>query len=396
VGDRVKKLAHRLLPDTELYRRSLGAFPTVVRESLDALSGKASPCLPPAVGGGAGGTADDGTAWEGDDFDPIDGQWYFDKPSAERLVSFLPAGTRSVLALGVPTIGRSAAQVVDEVQVLDRSNVLARKSLGLGETTGSTGPEVVEWDLDEKPYLDAARVDVVVMDPPWYPEHYRAWLHTAVEACRADGLIAVVLPQLLTNRRSVIDRRELLQILKSVGHVSVRPDLLSYVTPSFERAVLHQDGIGFLGRWRRADLAVVRLRTKRLPYEFEPVDDIKWTYRMISGRIVRTWGEPPQHDGMPVVRRVDAAAGYRLGSVSRFYLRASGINLLTSQGGAAVVSRWGRLPLILDRLRDGCIPAVAVKTTLPDAPPCDQRELTTALEEILRPYGSVTAVTSGM
>lgn len=389
VKNRVTKLAHRLLPDNELYKRSLGAFPTIVRESLDALPGRAvSPGVPagPPI---AARMPEDGTAWAADEFDPVEAQWYFDMPSVQRLLSSVSG--RSMLGLGVPSLGRQAASVMDEVRILDRSKVLERTSLGLAEAARAGGLEVVEWDLDAKPYLDAPEADVVVMDPPWYLEHYRAWLHTAVGACRIDGTIAVVLPQILTNRCSVVDRRQLLQILRSIGQVSLKPTMLSYVTPSFERAVLDTKGIGHLGRWRQADLALVRLRNKRLPYDFEPVHDIEWKYREVGGRIVRSWDESGGTHGMPVIQPADAAIGYRLSSVSRFYLRASGINLITSQGGAAVVTRWGRLPLILDLLGDGYCPQVAVKTALPEAEERDRLELVATLELILFRYGSIDA-----
>jgi hypothetical protein len=387
VKNRVTKLAHRLLTDAELYRRSLGAFPTIVRESLNALPWRVPPSDEEADSDISAGTFDDGTMWADDEFDPVNAQWYFDMPSVQRLLSVLLPSGQSMVALGVPTLGRPAARVMSDVRVLDRSNILKRHSLGLAEAAEVGGLEVVEWDLDAKPYLDAPEADVVIMDPPWYLEHYRAWLHTAVEACRIDGTIGVVLPQVLTNRRSVVDRRELLQILKSIGHVSLKPALLSYVTPSFERAVLDTKGIGPLGRWRQADLALVRLHNKRLPYDFEPAHDIEWNYREVCGRIVRSWGESAREHGMPVIEPADPAVGYQLSSVSRFYIRASGINLITSRGGAAVVSRWGRLPLILDLLRDGYCLQAAVKTALPNADAYDQQQLVTTLEIILRPYG---------
>ena len=391
VVNRVIKLAHRLLPEAELYRRSFGVFPTIVRESLDILPESISYAARAANAGSSAETLDDGTAWADEESDPVDAQWYFDMPSVQRLLSTLPASARSVLALGVPSLCGAAARIMDEVRVLDRSKVLERRSLGLTGAAEDGTLKVAEWDLDAKPYLDATGMDVIVMDPPWYLEHYRAWLHTAVEACRIGGTICVVLPQILTNRRSVVDRRELLQILRSIGPVSLKPDLLSYVTPSFERAVLDAKGIGHLGRWRRADLALVRVRRKRLPYEFEPVPDNEWEYREISGRIVRSLWERAGEQGMPVIEPADAGAGYRLSSVSRFYLRSSGINLITSRGGAAVVSHWGRLPMILDLLRNGQPPPVAVRTALPAAAARDQDELAATLELILHPYGSASA-----
>jgi hypothetical protein len=390
VKNRVAKLAYRLT-DAELYKRSLGAFPTIVRETLNALPWRAPSSPEKAHSEVPACTPDDGTKWADDEFDPVNAQWYFDMPSVQRLLSVLLPSGHSMLALGVPTLGGSAAKVMSDVRVIDWSDILQRESLGLTEAAEAGGLEVVKWDLDAKPYLDAPEADVVVMDPPWYLEHYRAWLHTAVEACKMDGTIAVVLPQVLTNRCSVVDRRELLQILKSIGHVSLKPGLLSYVTPSFERAVLDTNGIGHLGRWRQADLALVRLHNKRLPYDFEPAHDIEWNCREMCGRIVRSWRESAGEREMPMIEPADPAFGYRLSSVSRFYIRASGINLITSRGGAAVVSRWGCLPRILDLLRDGYSPQVAVKIALPDADAYDQQQLVATLELILSPYGWVNA-----
>jgi hypothetical protein len=396
VVNRVAKLARRLLPDAELYRRSLGAFPTIVRESLNSLSPGTCHSAGLACVDAWEGPTDDGTAWAEDESDPIEAQWYFDMPSVKRLLAVLPTGARSLVALGVPSIGASAAQEMDRVRVVDRSKILERQCLGLAAAATTGGLEVVEWDLDAGPHLYAPEADVVVMDPPWYLEHYKAWLHTAVDACRIDGTIGVVLPQVLTNRCSVADRRELLSILRSIGHVSLKPSLLSYVTPSFERAVLDTKGMAHLDRWRQADMALVRLRSKRLPYPFRSICDLEWQRREICGRIVRSWDESVGGDGMPVIEPADDAAGYRLTSVSRFYLQTSGINLITSRGGAAVVSRWGRLPQILDYLGEGYSPDVAVKAALPRADTQDQQVLAATLELILRPHASVGAAVREM
>jgi hypothetical protein len=383
VAELVTKLAHRSLPGAELYRRSLGAFPTIVKESLAALPGMPGALAEQTCPPDTGRIIYEPAAWEDDDLDPVDGQWYFDQPTVDRLLALLPTGTRSVLAMGIPTIAGPAARSVDEVTLLDRSRGLRGKSLGLETAERQWGLNVADWDLGEKPYLDAAGTDVVLMDPPWYLEHYRAWLHTAIEASKMGGLIGVVVPQPLTNRRSFADQGELLGLLSSVGQVSIRENVLSYVTPSFERPVLNLSGIGYLDRWRRADLALVRVRKKRLPYEFEPVPDIEWKHREIGGRIVRSWGESVSDDSVPVIRTAHSAAGYRLGSVSRYYLRSSDINLVTSRGRAAAVSRWGRLPVILDLLQKGRPLALAVETALPNVAAAEQQALVKVMNTIL-------------
>ena len=382
VAKLVTKLAHRSLPGVKLYSRSLGAFPTLVKESLAALPGMPAALAEPACTADNRRSPYEPAAWEDDDLDPVDGQWYFDQPTVDRLLIHLKS-SRSVLAMGMPTIAGPAARSVDEVTLLDRSRGLRGKSLSLETADRQWGLNVVDWDLGEKPYMDAAGTDVVLMDPPWYLDHYRAWLHTAIEACKIGGLIGVVVPQLLTNRRSFADRDELLGLLSSVGKVSIWPNVLSYVTPSFERPVLDLSGIGYLDRWRRADLALVRVRKKRLPYEFEPIHDIEWKHREIGGRIVRSWGESVPDDGVPVIGPAHETAGYRLGSVSRYYLRSSDINLVTSRGRAAVVSRWGRLPVILDLLQEGRPLAIAVETALPNVAAAERQALVKAMNTVL-------------
>lgn len=60
----------------------------------------------------------------------------------------------------------AAARIMGEVRVLDRSTVLEWWSPGLAGAAEDGALEVVAWDLDAKPYLDAIGMDVIVMIHP--------------------------------------------------------------------------------------------------------------------------------------------------------------------------------------------------------------------------------------
>ena len=366
------------VPEEQVYPMSLGAFPTVVKDTLGTLdrSGRVAcrsagePLPNPA----------DIAPWEYDELDPVNAKWYFDVPSVREIMSHFPPGKRdSLVALGAPTVAAMAAETVPQVTLIDISPRFFR-----GETPkwlDTDKVERIQFDLDEKVY-SGIQADVVVMDPPWYIENYRAWLKSAAALCREGGLIAMPLPQLLTNRRSLPEREEIMALLRFIGHVTVKDDALTYVTPSFEASVLKSSGLGFLTRWRRADLALVTVRERRLPYEFRRFGGSDWNYREIYGQVVRTWGEKQPRGVLPFIEEADASPDYRLTAVGRNYISSSNANLITSRGRAATVHTWGALPRILDLAEDGVPLEIAVSRALPRESAPERERLVATLRTI--------------
>lgn len=351
VAELVATLAATWLPDNELYGMSLGAFPTVVKEALAELA-LGAPSLVQQWPGGQP-PAPEPAPWEDEELDPVDAQWYFDLASVERIASCIPLDVKSVVALGTPTVAAAVASERPrcEVTLVDISPRFMSHDVP-GWVRGR-GIDFVTHNLDEKPYAGVGGADVVVMDPPWYIENYRAWLHSAVATCRKGGLVAVVLPQLLTNRRSLPERKEVMGYLRALGPVSVMHGALRYVTPSFELPILAAEGLDYLHRWRRADLALVNVRKRELPYEFPSLTDIEWRHRVVSSLVVRSYGESGHGSPVPVIEPTQEGQGYLLAGVGRNYLWSSDANLVTSRGRAATVRHWGRLPHILDLLEEG-------------------------------------------
>ena len=392
VADFVAALAIQCVPAAAVYCMSLGAFPTLVKEALEAPDLPDRGPLP--VGDGPVRPepvplVDDGPApaepapWEDDELDLVDTQWYFDPPSVRRIISAFPRGTKSVVALGTPTVAAVAAQSVPQVTLVDISPRFCPPDLP--PWVNGKAVDTVLLNLNERLYQGTGNADVVVLDPPWYIENYRAWLHSAVASCRDGGLIAVALPQVLTNTRSVPEREEILKLLRFIGPVEMREDVLTYVTPSFELAVLEADNLQFLRRWRRADLALVKVQRRLLPYKSLRVRDVAWVYRKVGGRVVRSCREPEYGIGLPVIKPPDPRLGYRLTGVGRNYLRSSGANLVTSRGRAAAVHRWGALPQILDRLQkdEDCDLESAVRDEVLGVSATDCRQLVDILRTLL-------------
>jgi hypothetical protein len=381
---RVTKHVARLIPSvsvTELYHSCLGAFPAVVKESLLAL--RVPDYRPRAGTTDVSAVPGERAPWEDEELDIVDFQWFFDVPSVERILSFLPdAANSSLAALGAPTVAALAAARVREVQLADISPRF--QPGGNAPAWLDTGKITIRaCDLDQ-PVTGLAPADMVVMDPPWHLEHYLAWLRTAVATCKPGGLLAVALPQPLTNRKAEYEIVELSKILRRIGEVTVIRDALSYVTPSFEAPVLAGDGLESLRRWRRADLAMVKVGHPFAVWDAPMIVKPQWTYRWLEGQVVRSWGEAAASDpATPVIAPADASGRYRLTSVGRSYLWSSGINLVTSRGRAAVVSRWGRLPQILDRIGDGLPPEAAIKDVLSGAPNRALDELTATILTLL-------------
>ena len=375
VAEVVTALARRV-PEDQVYPLSLGAFPTVVKATLGGLSvgDRAAAYL-----AGRQPAPVDSAPWEHDELDPVDAEWYFDVPSVRRILSEFPQDTRSVVALGAPTVAAMAADVIREVTLVDISPRFW--SAEMPTWLDASKVERIRHDLDEKVY-DGIPADVVVMDPPWYMENYRAWLKSAVMVCRDGGLIVVPLPQMLTNRRSLPEREELMRLLKSIGPVKVKDDALTYVTPSFEAAVLQTSELGFLTRWRRADLALVEVQERNLPYKFRRFGGGGWNYRKVCGQVVRTWGEMPREGALPIIGPTDPRRGYRMTSVGRNDIWSSSANLITSRGRAATVRAWGALPRILELAEAGYDLDSAVISALPQGPVSERQSLIFTLRTI--------------
>ena len=139
---------------------------------------------------------------------PLDYDWRWDQRTAGRLLAHcLSASSRddTVALLGTPTLMHAAA-----TSPLHRRWVLLESSAATTAVLAEISPgDVICCDLtrDELPSLDA---DVVVADPPWYPEHSRAFLWAAAQLTRTGATVLLAQPAAATRPGVLAERAELL------------------------------------------------------------------------------------------------------------------------------------------------------------------------------------------
>jgi hypothetical protein len=217
---------------------------------------------------------------------PADYDWRF-TPRTARLIARLArvvAGSARIGLFGTPTVYQELLAARRAVELYER-NVDMVRCLPRSDHARAT-----EADLLGFANVPAADFGVVVADPPWYPEYYRAFAQHAALALKAGGVLLLsVLPR-LTRPGAEAERHELLEHLLSLGFElsAYYPNKLRYRTPPFERLSLHVEDLA-CGDWRRGDLGIFRLgesrpsRERLLPLRVsEPVWD---SFRLALRRV---------------------------------------------------------------------------------------------------------------
>jgi hypothetical protein len=189
---------------------------------------------------------------------PLDHDWRFNPPTVTQLVEMVcqlvsPSGR--ALLLGAPTVFAALVSHPEAppTTLVDRNWQLL---CSLDQGTNSQF-RVQQQDLLLGPDTSVPPgVDVTLCDPPWYPEHYRAYLAQASLLTRIGGRVLISLLPVLTRPTAIDDRTQLLGQAHDFGlHLrSLTPDCLWYESPPFELVSLTAGGIHPTGSWRRGDL----------------------------------------------------------------------------------------------------------------------------------------------
>lgn len=103
-------------------------------------------------------------------------------------------------------------------------------------------------------------VDVVVCDPPWYPEYYLAFLLQAAYATKIGATIIISFMPINTRPDAINDRWKILCDAQALGlHLEkIEPNVMVYETPTFEKMSLSVSNVPINSNWRKGDLVVFR------------------------------------------------------------------------------------------------------------------------------------------
>lgn len=189
---------------------------------------------------------------------PLDFDWRFTPAAAEFLhkeCEMRVASGKTVALLGVPSLCILATSRGDARRyVFIDKNPLPYTSLD----STALNLEFLQKDLlyDAIPNLGA---ELVIADPPWYPDQMKGFLWSAAQTCADGGTILASVPPVGTRpgiREEITELSEWVQTI-GLGKPTIQAGMLPYQTSLFEHNALNHAGItGLPIDWRRGDLAI--------------------------------------------------------------------------------------------------------------------------------------------
>jgi hypothetical protein len=331
-----------------LVGQALGAYPTDVLSNLRELqrTGEAkeidtsvwASLAPTAQGDHTPLPTDESLHEEDSGFPephPLDFDWRFDKLALEHLENRIEAASaKSIAVLGAPTLFKYLREHQRAAHLFDRNEQIVSFLKRAGHT------EVTHCDLFH--YSGRSHFDCVIADPPWYLDHYQAFIEAARHMlAQGRKLFLSVLPP-LTRPSAEKDRSAVATFASDRGFdlIGTEPGLLGYLSPPFELEALKSEGMNVFA-WRSGDLYTFVLSDRGVS-KYTPVhteQEHHWKTFAIGRTVVKVKWDGAHLAGSFDFDTVSEMRDIRLRSVSRRSPVRSKINLWTSRNIALHVSR---------------------------------------------------------
>ena len=194
---------------------------------------------------------------------PHDFDWRFDARTTEKIAALVKNESilnGSALMVGTPTIFTYLTKHYPSVHsiLIDNNKSLVESVKQLLPPDGNL---VVNFNLLSGKLCELDRkVDVTVIDPPWYTEYYRAFLAQASYATHPGGSVVVSFLPMNTRPGAIEDRRKIIHVAHNLGlHIyALQPEQMGYISPDFETNSLMQKGINISDNWRKGDLLLFK------------------------------------------------------------------------------------------------------------------------------------------
>jgi len=277
---------------------------------------------------------------------PLDFAWRFSRKSVNFLLetcySLLKYSRGKIILLGSPTV----LQYLDR-HFLEEDFILIDSDPLIAEKLAVLRPraQVQCWDLSIEAHF-SIQGDVVIVDPPWYPEYIHSFLSISTKLIKKNGIILLSFPADGTRPNIKHERKQTLDWASEMGLilVGISELRLSYVSPPFERNALSAVGIKNIPcEWRRSDLIIFRSNNENGDAIVKmPKSQNEW-YDYSTGDVrIRVRGDYEEQFMDP---RLDSIViGDILPSVSRRDPRRKGVDVWTS--GNRVFSCKGKATFV--------------------------------------------------
>jgi len=284
---------------------------------------------------------------------PVDYDWRFTQNSVEDLLSMLmkKGNTQSALALfGTTSLFVPLTKLGLKPELYNKSNFLIEEIKNNGYDRG-----LYVHDLFKPIQERNSAFEIVVADPPWYPDYYRAFILRSTEVLKIDGYLFLCLFPWLTRPEATIEREEINQYALSAGFdiQEVLPSFLRYATPRFEKMALKTEGIDLNHDWRTGDLFI--LRKVRQPADgidiLAPRIESEWDEFLVFGKRVKLKKRVEPENSAVSFQHVDESKVLR--NVSRRSPLRSRIDLWTSDNEAYSVTGVRLINAALTSMQQG-------------------------------------------
>ncbi len=263
------------------------------------------------------------------------------------------------MCFGAPSVFEAISQNAKKVCLVDRNRYL------LNCLNAREGKRVRSFDLRQT-IQESSSYEVLFMDPPWYPEHMEAWLDNSLRCLNPNGTLITTLLPIFTRPEAETERKQFLELLKTIGHVTSSPVSATYETPIFEQETLRAQDLNVLA-WRTADLLTIKLNGSKLPRILMPKLEEPWRRYKIGSQIIAIRESTTDTSPVLTAKSCYEDGKFLLASVSaRDPIRAR-IDFWTSRNRCLQLTGRHRLFPLLDSLEKGHTPSYLLSTIPRDA-----------------------------
>lgn len=283
---------------------------------------------------------------------PADYDWRFNATTVSTLTQtlLLTAHGGRIALLGTKTVFTPLVDCGAPVTLFNKSQAILNDLRAAGYRYG-----LVECDLSRPLTTGHGHYQVVLADPPWYMDYYRAFLRRAAELLAIGGTAYVsILPE-LTRPGAAQDRAAIEELAATMGLYLLdrQAGQLVYETPGFEQQALRMRGL-YCHDWRRGDLWT--FRKLALPNTLPPEEPIRegpaWVEYRLGMTRIKAKPALPEETVRFTYRAVDPSGSVLTHVSRRSPLRAT-IDVWTSANQAYVVTRMALLHAALAYLATG-------------------------------------------
>lgn len=230
---------------------------------------------------------------------PLDFEWRNSKRSLNYLTDQmleLTAPNDSVLILGMPTLFANIYErdVTQSITLVERNKPIID---GLKKFV-SHKAKIQEADIFKIDPAKLGSYQCVLMDPPWYSEHFYQFIWLAARCLDIGGTLAISIPPINTRPDIDVERLDWFHYCQQQGLCleNLSANHLEYTMPFFEFNAFRAGGIqNILPFWRKGDFAVFKKIKDQYTERKHLVEKVSgWVERDLDGVRVRI--KPSPHD----------------------------------------------------------------------------------------------------